>query len=163
MHVCVRVLSCFSRVQFFATPWTVAHQVPQSTDSPCKNTRVHCRALLQGIFPNQGLSWSLLCLLHCQACSLPLALPGKPKSGIHTFFFFFFSFIFSSWRLITLQYCNGFCHTLTWVSHEFTCVPHPEPPSHLPPHPIPLGHPSEPALSTCLMHPTWTGDLFHTW
>ena len=29
------------------------------------------------------------------------------------FFFFFFSFIFISWRLITLQYCSGFCHTLT--------------------------------------------------
>ena len=27
--------------------------------------------------------------------------------------FFFFSFIFISWRLITLQYCGGFCHTLT--------------------------------------------------
>ena len=26
--------------------------------------------------------------------------------------------------------------------------PHPEPPSHLPPHPIPQGHPSAPALST---------------
>ena len=26
--------------------------------------------------------------------------------------------------------------------------PHPEPPSHLPPHPIPLGHPSALALST---------------
>ena len=38
----------------------------------------------------------------------------------------FFSFIFISWRLITLQYCNciGFCHTLTWISHGFTCVPH---------------------------------------
>ena len=68
-----------------------------------------------------------------------------------------------SWRLITLQYCSGFCHTLTWISHGFTCVPHPEPPSRIPPHPIPLGHPSAPAPSTCLMHPTWTGDLFHTW
>ena len=27
--------------------------------------------------------------------------------------FFFFSFIFISWRLITLQYFSGFCHTLT--------------------------------------------------
>ena len=27
--------------------------------------------------------------------------------------FFFFPFIFFSWRLITLQYCSGFCHTLT--------------------------------------------------
>ena len=26
--------------------------------------------------------------------------------------FIFFSFIFISWRLITLQYCSGFCHTL---------------------------------------------------
>ena len=36
---------------------------------------------------------------------------------------YFFSFIFISWRLITLQYCSGFCHTLTWISHGFTCVP----------------------------------------
>ena len=82
---------------------------------------------------------------------------------IYTDFLFFFSFIFISWRLITLQYCSGFCHTLTWISHEFTCVPHPEPPSHLPPHAIPLGHPSASALSPCLLHPSWTGDLFHTW
>ena len=79
------------------------------------------------------------------------------------FFKLFFPFIFISWRLITLQYCSGFCHTLTWISHGFTCVPHPDPPSRLPPHPIPLGLPSAPALSTCLMYPTGAGDLFHTW
>ena len=73
----------------------------------------------------------------------------------------FFSFIFISWRLITLQYCSGFCHTLTWISHGFTCVPHPDPPSHLPPHPIPLSLPSAPGPSSCLMHPAWAGDLFH--
>ena len=72
---------------------------------------------------------------------------------------FFFPFIFISWRLITLQYCSGFCHTLTWISHGFTCAPHPDPHSCLPPHPIPLGLPSAPALSTCLTHPTWAGDL----
>ena len=38
-------------------------------------------------------------------------------------------------------YCSGFCHTLKWNSHGFTCVPHPDPPSHLPLHPIPLGLP----------------------
>ena len=42
----------------------------------------------------------------------------------------------------------GFCHTLTWINHGFRCVPLPEPPSHLLPHPIPLCHPSTPALST---------------
>ena len=47
------------------------------------------------------------------------------------FYFNFFPFIFISWRLITLQYCSGFCHTLTWINHGFTCVPHPDSP--LPP------------------------------
>ena len=64
---------------------------------------------------------------------------------------FFFPFIFISWRLITLQYCSGFCHTLTWISHGFTCIPHPDLPSHHPLHPISLGLPSAPGLSTCLM------------
>ena len=58
------------------------------------------------------------------------------------FFFFFF--------------CGGFCHTLKWNSHGFSCVPHPYPPSHLP-----LGFPSAAGPSACLMHPTWAGDLFH--
>ena len=58
-----------------------------------------------------------------------------------------------NWSLITLQYCGGFCHTLTWISHGCTCVSHPEYPSHLPPHPIPLGCPSAPTLSA----------LFHAW
>ena len=40
-----------------------------------------------------------------------------------------------------------FCHTSTWIHHGCTRVPHPERLSHLPPHNIPLGHPSAPALS----------------
>ena len=67
--------------------------------------------------------------------------------------FFFFKFFFFI--------CSGFCHTLKWNSHGFTCVPHPNPPSHLPLHPLPLGLPSAPGPSACLMHPTWAGDLFH--
>ena len=68
---------------------------------------------------------------------------------------FFFPFIFISWRLITSQHCSGFCHTLTWISHGVTCIPHPDPPSHLPLHPIPLGLPSAPGPSAYLMHPTF--------
>ena len=41
-----------------------------------------------------------------------------------------------------------FCHTLAWIQHGCTCVPHPELPSCLRPHPIPLDHPSAPALHT---------------
>ena len=62
--------------------------------------------------------------------------------------FFFFLIIYLNWRLITLHYCSGFCHTLTWISHGCTGVPHPEPPpTSLPPHPVPQGRPSAPALS----------------
>ena len=54
---CVCVPSHFSCVQLFATPRTVGHQAPlYMGDSPIKNTRVGCHALLQGIFPTQGLN-----------------------------------------------------------------------------------------------------------
>jgi len=46
-------------------------------DSPGKNTGVGCHFLLQGIFPTQGSNLGLLCLLHLEAYSLPLAPPGK--------------------------------------------------------------------------------------
>ena len=63
------------------------------------------------------------------------------------FFFFKYKFIYFNWRLITFTILYGFCHTSTWIRHGYTRVPHPEPPSHLPPHTIPLGHPSAPAPS----------------
>ena len=48
-------------------------------------------------------------------------------------FLFFNSFIYFNWRLITLKYCGGFCHTSTWINHACTCVPTPEaPPVSLP-------------------------------
>ena len=96
-------------------------------------------------------------------CKVLGMVAGHSKfcQDIANLFFFNFIFFFISWRLITLQYCSGFCHTLTRISHGFTCIPHPNPHSHLPLRPIPLGLPSAPTLSTCLMHPAWAGDLFH--
>ena len=47
-------------------------------DFPDKNTGVGCHFLLQGIFPTQESNPCLLCLLHWQGGSLPLAPPGKP-------------------------------------------------------------------------------------
>ena len=55
--------------------------------------------------------------------------------------FQFYLFIF----YFTILY--WFCCTLTCICCGCTCVPHPESSSHLSPYPIPLGHPSAPALS----------------
>ena len=50
---------------------------------------------------------------------------------------FFLNFIYFNQRLVTLQYCGGFCHTWTWISHGCTYVPPPWTPNPLPspPHP----------------------------
>ena len=108
------------------------------------------------------LPWEICCEEDLLQLMTPLSTlrsatwlsPSPPASPG---FFFFFNFIFIFYFL----YCSGFCHTLKWNSHGFTCVPHPDPPSHLPLHPIPPGLPSTPVPSACLMHPTWSGDLFH--
>ena len=73
-------------------------------------------------------------------------------SGWQMFFFFFYSLFFF--------YCSGFCHTLKWNSHGFTCVPHPDPPSHRPLHPIPLSLPSAPGPSAWLY---WFLKLLKKW
>ena len=62
----VCMLSHFSCVRFFSTPWTIAHQAPLSVDSLGRNIIVGCCALLQGILPTQGLNLRLLWLLHCR-------------------------------------------------------------------------------------------------
>ena len=95
------------------------------------------------------LNWSQSIWLqssHSQWYTTWYLICGRLKINMVILFFYFFIFIF---------YCSGFCHTLKWISHGFTCVPHPNPSSHLPLHPIPLGLPSVPAPSACLMHPTW--------
>ena len=70
MYMCA--LSRFSRVQLFATPWTVARQAPLSVSSPGKDIGVGSHSLPQGWNPG------LLHLLCRQERSSPLGPPGKP-------------------------------------------------------------------------------------
>ena len=67
--LCACMLSCFSCVQLFVDCSLSGFSI---MGSPGKNTGVGCHALLQGIFPIQGLNPCLLCLLLQQAGSLPL-------------------------------------------------------------------------------------------
>ena len=94
------------------------------------------------IASSRGKNLPLVCDLGIGHWSIKVVLLSTIAFIFYLFLFFYFFFI--SWRLITIQYCSGFCHTLKWISHGFTCVPHPDPPSHLPLHPIPLGLPSAP-------------------
>ena len=74
-----------------------------------------------------------------------LDVAGRSKNffvdtgATYSVFFFFLIFIFTLCYFAILYW---FCHTLTWIHHGCTCIPKQEPPSHLPPHNIPLGHPS---------------------
>ena len=85
MHACV--LSHFSRVQLFATPWTVAHQAPLSMGF---SRQEYCSGLplpSPGNFLTQGLNLLLLRLLHWQAGSLPQAPPMHgdiPRLHVYT-------------------------------------------------------------------------------
>ena len=81
-----------------------------------------------------GLENSMDCMIHRVA---------KTQTWLSNFHILFFLIIYLFY--ITTLY--WFCNTLTWICHGYTCVPHPEPPSQIPPHPIPLDHPSAPAPS----------------
>ena len=53
--------------------------LPVSSVHGILQVRMDCHALLEGIFLTKGFNLHLLSLLLWQACSLPLAPPGKPK------------------------------------------------------------------------------------
>ena len=63
-----------------------------------------------------------------QPCPLPqkglarLQCLLTPKLSLFFFWNIHNDFIFN-WRIIALQYCIGFCHTSTWISHRYTYVP----------------------------------------
>ena len=59
-----------------ATPWTNTPGLSVHGDSSGKNAGVGCHALLQGIFPTQGLNPGLL---HCRR-TLSSETPGKSES-----------------------------------------------------------------------------------
>ena len=76
------MLSCFSRVQLFATLWTIAHQASLSMGFSRQEYWDGLPCPPSGDLPDPGIE--PLCLLHWQAGSLPLAPPGRPIYFINT-------------------------------------------------------------------------------
>ena len=54
-----------------------------------------------------------------------------------------------------------FCQIPKWIRHRYTCIPHPEPSSLLPPHTLWVVPVHQPQASS-IVHWTWTGNSFHT-
>ena len=143
----------------FYSPGESSRLTDQTCVSCIGGSPLHCRKILYRWATKEALLhfyWLFILPYLIKHAFHSLPRPLEPTSYVPSLYFFFIS-----WRLITLQYCSGFCHTLTWISHGYTCIPHPDPLSHLPLHPIRLGLPSAPGPSTCLTHPAWAGDLFH--
>ena len=122
-------------------------------DSPGKNTGMGCQALLQGIFPTQGLNPTLP---HCRQILYSLSHQGSPRmlervtysfsrwssqrsrqilyqlnyqgSPADTFINMYikhtrFFNLFFNWRIIALQNVVAFCQTSTWISYRYTYSP----------------------------------------
>ena len=73
--------SRFSRVQLFATPWTVARQALCPWDSAGKNTGWVAMPFSRGNLPDPGIEPATLMSigkLYWQMGSLPLVPAGKP-------------------------------------------------------------------------------------
>ena len=166
-------------------PWEpVLHNYwrPNTLETELCNNRSHCsdkpvhrsfterrpRSLQLESKAEQQRYWSESAFPSPRASSQPGDRTQVPHTAGRFLFCFlvlphFCIFFFFNLRLLTLQYCSGFCHTLTWISHGCTCVPHPDPP------PIPFPIPSLRIIpvhqpwAPCLMQWIWTGDLFHIW
>ena len=67
-----------SHIQLFVTPRTVSHQAPLSMEFSRQEYGSGLPLSAPGIFSTQGSNPCVLCLLHWQVDSLPLAPPRKP-------------------------------------------------------------------------------------
>ena len=70
------MLSCFSRVQLFATLWAIARQAPLSMGFSRQEYLSGLPGPPPGDLPDPGIEPHLLSLLHWQVGFLP---PGKPR------------------------------------------------------------------------------------
>ena len=102
--------------------------------------------------PPSPINSTISCLFFLLQSVILLACLCGASLCVPAFVLYYCTFVCVCFLKLTLFYfyftiLYWFCHTSTRIHHGCTRVPHPEPPSHLPPCTIPLGHPSAPAPS----------------
>ena len=143
------LLSHISHVQLCATPETAAHQNPW--DSPGKNNGLGCHFLLQYMKVKSESEVAQLCL------TLSDPMDYSPRgSSVHGIS----QARVLEWVAIAF---SGFCHTLTWISHECTCVSTSSTPINSLSTPSLWVVPVHQLWVPCFMHRIYTGHLFHIW
>ena len=133
--------------------------------------------IFSGYTPRSGIFRSYGCSIFIfkgnsilfSTVTIPVYIPNNslggftslhPLSSISCIFFFIYFYCFDANYFTILQWFLPYIDMdQPWI---YMCSPSwislsPSSPSH------PSGHPGVPALHTCLMHPTWTGNLFHSW
>lgn len=103
-----------------------------------------------------GVLYGLISLWECEQSQNPETIPkrwfvlfklNQNFFPIYLIYLFLNSFVYSNWRIITLQYHDGFCHTSAWIDHRHTCIP---------------------SILNALAHPsprnvfTWTSNFVHS-
>ena len=84
----------------------------------------HCLA-----FPPLSKEWTVFMWVYFWVLSsvslmyLSILSPKLCCSDYCSFVINLFFFNIFNWRIIALQYCAGFCHTSTWISHRYRHVP----------------------------------------
>ena len=82
--MCVCVCSVAQFCLTSVTPWTVACQVSLSMEFSRQEQWKELPFPTPGDIPSPEIELRLLCLLHWQANSLPLAPPGSPKISLNS-------------------------------------------------------------------------------
>jgi len=125
--------------------WTVVLEKTFESPLDCKE--------IQPVHPKANQPWIFIGRTGAEA-EAPILWPPNVKNWFICFcfcflrgFLFLFYYFLEELFFFYFTILYWFCHTLTWIRQRCTCVPHPETPSHLPTHTIPLGHPSAPAPS----------------
>ena len=91
-------------------------------------------------WPNQGT-------VSEKQCCMWRGQPGPKRGVLGWICVSFLKFYLFNWRMITFQYCTGFCHKAVWIGHRYTSVPSTQ---HTSPHRLLLGCHGAPALGALL-------------